>query len=255
MSLISVVIPYYKKKPYIYKTIKSVLKQSYKKIEIIIIYDDPDLNDLFFLKKIIKNNKKIRLYINKKNFGASKSRNIGIKHAKGNYIALLDSDDIWSKNKISLQIRFMKKNNLLFSYTDYKIINNKERCIGVRKVKNYLKYNDLLKSCDIGLSTVIFHKSIKNLIVFPNLLTKEDYVVWLKLAKKNILMRGLNKQLTSWRKVKNSLSDSIFQKLLDGYKVYKIYEGYSLFYSFYRLSILSFYFIINNIKEKSFKNF
>ena len=108
MCLISVVIPYYKKKPYICRTIKSVLEQSYRKIEIIIIYDDPDLNDFFFLKKIIKNNKKIRLYKNKKNFGASKSRNIGIQHAKGNYIALLDGDDVWSKNKINLQIRFMK---------------------------------------------------------------------------------------------------------------------------------------------------
>ena len=67
-------------------------------------------------------------------------------------------------------------------------------------------------------------------------------------------MKGLNKQLTSWRKVKNSLSDSIFQKIIDGYRVYKIYEGYSLIYSFYRLIVLSFNFIINTIKERSFKN-
>jgi teichuronic acid biosynthesis glycosyltransferase TuaG len=254
MSLISVVIPYFKKKPYIYKTIKSVLEQSYTKIEIIIVYDDPEIDDLIYLKKIIKNNKKIRLYKNKKNFGAAKSRNLGIKLAKGDYIALLDSDDLWSKKKIELQISFMKKNNLLFSYTAYKIIDD-TGCIGIREVKKSLNYDDLLKSCDIGLSTVIFHKSLKNFIVFPNLKTKEDYVVWLSLAKKNLEIKGLNKQLTSWRKVKNSLSDSIFQKIIDGYRVYKIYEGYSLFYSLYRLLILSYNFIINNIKESFFKKF
>jgi hypothetical protein len=77
----------------------------------------------------------------------------------------------------------------------------------------------------------------------------------LSLAKKNVEIKGLNKQLTSWRKVKNSLSDSIFQKIIDGYRVYKIYEGYNLFYSLYRLLILSYNFIINNIKESFFKKF
>lgn len=249
MSLVSVIIPYYKKRQYILKTIKSVLRQSYKKIEIIIIYDDLFTEDLIYLKKIIKNNKKIKLYKNKKNFGAAKSRNIGIKYARGDYIALIDSDDTWKRNKVKLQLNFMKRNNLLFSYTAYKIIDENDRCIGIRKVKKFLEYKDLLKSCDIGLSTVIFHKNLKKIIFFPNLKTKEDYVVWLRLARNNIQLEGLSNQLTNWRKTKNSLSGSFFQKIIDGYKVYKVYERYNLVYSIYYLLILSYSFVINNIKK------
>ena len=112
MSLISVIIPFYKKINYIEKTIHSILDQTYQNFEIIIIYDDSDLNELIQLKKLIKNNNKIKLIINKKNLGAGISRNKGIKYALGDYIAFIDADDIWKKNKLEVQIDFMKKINL-----------------------------------------------------------------------------------------------------------------------------------------------
>src|SRR6056300_1422137 len=97
-NLISIIIPYYKKKKFISKTLKSILNQTYKNFEIIIIYDDIDFTELFYIKKLIKNNKKIKIIINKKNLGVSKSRNIGIKHSRGTYIAFIDSDDKWKKD-------------------------------------------------------------------------------------------------------------------------------------------------------------
>ena len=94
MSLISVIIPYFRKKKYILKTINSVINQSYKKFEIIIIYDDEEKRDLEFIKKISKKDKRIKLLINKRNYGAGISRNLGIKISKGNYISFIDSDDL-----------------------------------------------------------------------------------------------------------------------------------------------------------------
>ena len=79
MDLISVIIPYYKKKEYIISSINSVLNQTYKNLEIIIIYDDLNKEDLNLLKKIKKKDKRIKIYINKKNLGAGRSRNKGIK--------------------------------------------------------------------------------------------------------------------------------------------------------------------------------
>ena len=86
MDLVSVIVPYYKKKKFIKKTILSVLNQTYKKFEIIIIYDDPDKEDLNYIKELIKTDKRLNLIVNKNNIGAGKSRNEGIYKAKGKYI-------------------------------------------------------------------------------------------------------------------------------------------------------------------------
>ena len=82
----SVIIPYYKKKNTIKQAIKSVILQTYKNLEIILIYDDEDKSDLKFLKNLKKLDKRIRIIVNKKNLGAGKSRNVGILNSKGNYI-------------------------------------------------------------------------------------------------------------------------------------------------------------------------
>ena len=100
MSLVSVIIPYYKKRQYIDRSIKSVLNQKYKKFEIIIVYDDQLINDLLYLKEIKKKDSRIRIIINKKNIGAGLSRNKAIKIAKGKYIAFIDADDLWNSNKL-----------------------------------------------------------------------------------------------------------------------------------------------------------
>ena len=122
MELVSIITPYYKKKKYIELTINSVLQQTYKNFELIIIYDDQNKEDLNLLKNLTKKDKRIKLYINKKNLGAGRSRNKGIKLSKGSLIAFLDADDLWLHNKIQKQIFFMKKNSIDVSHTSYHII-------------------------------------------------------------------------------------------------------------------------------------
>jgi teichuronic acid biosynthesis glycosyltransferase TuaG len=249
VELVSIIIPYFKKKFFFYKSFLSAYNQTYKKKEIIIIYDDTDKTDLSYIRNIIKKYKDTKLIINKKNIGAGLSRNKGIIVSKGKYIAFLDSDDLWDKKKLFNQIQFMKKNNAVFSHTSYRILNEVNVVVGRQIAMNNISYYNLLNSCDIGLSTVVVKKDILLKNFFPNLKTKEDYALWLKISKNNKIY-GMKKTLSSWRKLENSLSSSWYQKLIDGFNVYYKQEGLNLFISLYRLSILSFFYIFKSIKQK-----
>ena len=249
MDLISVIIPYYKKKEYIVSSINSVLKQSYKNLELIIIYDDSNLDDLIVLNNIKKKDKRIKIFINKKNLGAGLSRNKGIKLSKGNFIAFLDSDDLWSPNKLKKQIFFMKQGKIKISHTSYNVINSNNKITGQRNAKD-LNHKKLLSSCDIGLSTVILDKKLlKNNVKFADIKTKEDYVLWLQITLNENKIYALQENLTKWRRLNNSLSSSKLQKIKDGYLVYRKYMKFSKIKSIFFLGLLSINYLLKQVKN------
>ena len=248
MDLVSVIIPYYKKRNFIKETVVSVINQSYDYFEILIIYDDINLNDLEFLQEISKLDKRIKIINNNKRLGAGFSRNKGIEKSNGKYIAFIDADDTWAEDKLKDQISFMIKNGYEISHTSYFIVDEKKKIIGQRKARDLLSINEVLKSCDIGLSTVIIEKKIilKTNAKFPQLVTKEDFVFWLTLLKKNYKFYAFDSNLTNWTDSKNSLSSSITQKLFDGFKVYNYYMKFNIIKSLYYLICLS----LNYLKKK-----
>ena len=239
MELVSVIIPYFRKKKYITETISSVLRQTYEYLEVIIVYDDETKVDLDFINNLKNKDSRIKIITNPLNLGAGEARNIGITNAKGSYIAFVDADDIWDAKKIELQLSYMMSNNYSFTHTSYKIINSENKIVGHRKAKNFENYQSLLGSCDIGLSTVMIKKNIfTNDLKFPNLKTKEDFVLWLKFLKKNYKIFSINTDLTSWRKLNNSLSSSTLQKLIDGFNVYHKFMKFNFIKSLYYLMVL-----------------
>jgi teichuronic acid biosynthesis glycosyltransferase TuaG len=248
MDLVSIIIPVYNI-TYFKEAFNSAYNQSYKKKEIIIIYDNNKKEDFEKINKIILKKKNIRLINNKKNLGVGIARNIGIKYSKGAFLAFLDSDDKWNKDKLKIQIKFMKDYKLNFTHTSYKIIDEKNKLIGEQIAKKILTYNNLLDSCDIGLSTVVVKKKIILNNSFSNLKTKEDYVLWLKLSKKNKII-GIQKKLCSWRKSSNSLSSSVFRKIFDAFHVYYKKENLNFFLSILRVFILSYNYLFKRIRQK-----
>ena len=244
MDLVSVIIPYYKKRKFILETLDSAINQSYKSLEIIIIYDDVNKTDIEFLRKIAKKDNRIKIIENSEKMGAGKSRNIGIEQSKGKYIAFLDADDIWHLDKLKKQINFMEQYEYFISHTTYSIINENKDILGKRVAKNFFRLSEILKSCDIGTSTVVLHKNlITQNVKFASLATKEDFVLWLRILKNNVSIYGLNEDLTFWTKSKNSLSSSTFQKLVDGFRVYYNYMNFGFIKSVYYLICLSINFL------------
>tara|TARA_B100001063_G_C16707988_1_gene526383 strand:+ start:213 stop:989 length:777 start_codon:yes stop_codon:yes gene_type:complete len=241
---VTVILPFFKKIRFFKKTFNSILIQNYKHIEIIIVYDDPNRNELNQVNKIIKGHKNVKVILNKKNIGAGLSRNRGIKNATGKYIAFLDCDDVWKKNKLKKQVEIMKKDNIPFSFTTYEIIGENGNKLNKKVIAKNLNYEKLIKSCDIGLSTVIVEKKIISKFKFPDLLTKEDFVVWLKIAKKENQLIGINQNLCYWRKSQNSLSSSSLQKFFDAFKVFYFFEKKNIFLSILFTIRLSFNFLL-----------
>ena len=250
MPFVSILLPYYKKESYVFQTIETILKQTFRNFELIIIFDEyfkkhhPIYEKLNNLKK---KDKRIKIILNKKNLGVAKSRNRGLLLSKGKYIAFIDSDDLWHKRKLEIQIKFMIKNKLKFCHTNYHVINKFNQRIGIFNAPKNLSYSQLINSCDIGLSTVMIEKSIIDFVKFPLLKTKEDYVVWLSLAKKNIPILSLNKPLTYWRNTPNSLSSSMKQRTLDAFRVYYKYEKLNFIYSLFLVIKLIFKSIIKKL--------
>ena len=255
MPFVTIIIPYKSNLKYLFLALNSVFNQSYKNFKLVIIYDDICKLDLekikIFLKTKNKNSKKkknIKIIVNKKNLGAGKSRNTGIRESNSKYIAFLDSDDIWSKNKLKIQLNYMEKNNIVFSHTSYNIINANNKILSFQLAKNKIIFEDLIRSCDIGLSTVIIKSKLlkENKIFFPTIKTKEDYVLWLKIIKKIKTIRGLDFKLTYYRKTQGSLSSNKLISIINGYKVYRDYMNYGVIKSLFYLFILS----INSFKKK-----
>lgn len=249
MELVSVIIPFFKKEKFFFKSFLSAHNQTYKRKEIIIIYDDIDKSYLPKIKNIIKKYKNTKLIINKKNLGAGLSRNKGIFFSKGKYIAFLDSDDLWDKDKLKKQIEFMKENDAVFSHTSFRILNLNSIVVGKQIATNNISYSNLINSCDICLSSVVAEKRILKEFPFKNLITKEDYSVWLRIIKKYEI-RGLQKVLVSWRKTDLSLSSSLIQKLQDAFYIYFYQEKFSFFTSIFKTCVLCLFFIKKKINQK-----
>ena len=185
--LVSIIVPTYKRgNAYLKRCIISLLNQTHKNIEIIII-DDNALNDEHSKKTVsiineLKDKGNIIYIKTEKNLRAALSRNLGIFAAKGDYITFLDDDDVYLPKKISIQLDYMQKEKLDMSFTDIGLYNEKDKLVDYRK-HDYVKSKkneDLIKLHVMhnltGTPTYMFKaKSLKQIGGFDNFLLSEEY--------------------------------------------------------------------------------
>ena len=229
--LVSVIIPYHNDEANIENAVKSALAQTYKKLELIIIDDENSKVSRMILRNLKKKFKQIRITSTVKQSGVSVARNKGIKKAKGDFIAFLDSDDLWEKQKIKEQLSFIKKKNIDICYTNYLAINDDNKIIYKVKTPKVLFYDDLLSECSIACSSVLLKKKVLKKTQFKNFKTKEDYMLWLDLSKKGYKFSGINKYLSIYRVRSSSLSNLHFNKIYSAFKIYSHYLNYNFLYS------------------------
>ncbi|WP_440910824.1 glycosyltransferase [Candidatus Pelagibacter sp.] len=251
-DLVSIIIPFFNEEHYFDDCIQSVLNQTYQNLEIIIIDDGSNKK---FYKKLRELKQKYPNKINlfhKQNEGVSSARNLGIKEASGKYISFLDADDFWFPNKIEHQLNVIKEKNLDFIHCSYYIIDTQEKIIG-KFLSKPLNYHKLIKSCDIGLSTVMMSAKISKENLFPDITTKEDFVCWLNIVKKINILHGDDEALVMYRKKNKSLSSNFLLKFINAFKVYNVYEKFNFLKSIQNTIRLSFHFLLKEYRIR-FKN-
>ena len=243
---IDIILPNYNSSQYIVKTVKSIINQSYKNWKLIIVDDFSDKKTVNILKKISKN-KKIKVYWLKKNRGAGFCRNYAINKSNSPYLAFIDSDDIWKKNKLKNQINFMKKNNFVFCYTNYETFGKKNK-----KIFNpsKLNYSSFIRNTSIATSTMMIKRNEINNIKFSNTEICEDYYFKCRLLKKTRFAYCLKNILTKYRVRDGSLQSNNLKNFYWIWKINKNLNKLNFFDNFLSLLFIS----INSIKKYGGKN-
>ena len=215
---VSVIIPTFNRFNLISRAIDSVLSQTIKPFEIIVVDDGSSDNTSTF----IKNNYKSVKLIKQNNLGVSKARNVGIKNSSGNWIALLDSDDEWEKNKLEVQIKSLSE------YDYYSVCHTNEiwirNGIRVNQKKRHQKYggdifDKCLDICRISPSSIIFKKNIIDEVGWfdEGLPICEDYDLWLRITA-NFKILFINKPLV----IKYGGHSDQLSKSVNGIEAYRI---------------------------------
>lgn len=232
-KLVSIIMPAYNAEKYITKAIESVKAQTYSKWELIVA-NDASTDDT---KSIIQNyanlDNRIKLVNMPTNQGAASARNAAVKVARGQFVAFLDSDDLWTQNKLEKQIAYMNANDIYFSCTYYDKINSTGEKMGTLvKYPFKVDYKGLLKRCP-GNSTVIYDASILGKSYIPLIKKRNDYIMWLQMIKRSTYLYCLEENLSSHRIVENSLSSNKFDLIKYHWNIYRKYEKISVIHSLY----------------------
>lgn len=185
--LISVIIPTHNRHGMVLRAVDSVLNQSYKNLELIVVDDGSTDKTADYLRRYDDARLK---YVYQKNCGVSAARNLGVSQAHADWICFLDSDDVWRRHKLSEQLRFHNQNRqFLISQTDDVWIRNSVR---VNKMKIHdVRVGDIFKEslrrCLICCSSVMIKKSLFDEVggFDETLVTCEDYDLWLKVLAKH----------------------------------------------------------------------
>ena len=232
--LVSIIIPYFKDEKNIFLSVSSALKQTYKNIEIIIIDNENSINSKKILKKISKQSKKIEVIINEKlgNY-AGIGRNLGVSFSKGELIAFLDSDDLWSKDKLKLQVKELKDKKVDILFTNFRAINEKNKELYKVKSPSLITFKGMIKSCSVCLSSVLIKKKCFKKNKFKKIKTKEDYELWLNFLKSGYKIRTLNYFCTFYRVRASTLSSFHLNKMINAYLIYYSSLKFSFHYSIY----------------------
>ncbi|MGR5120698.1 glycosyltransferase family 2 protein [Vibrio astriarenae] len=238
-DLVSIITPTYNSSDTILETYQSILAQTYTHWEWIVT-DDCSSDDTYkLLEQLAASDSRIKIYQNPSNLGAAIARNNSISYASGQFLAFIDSDDLWMPNKLAIQLDRMVTLGIDFSFTAYMVVDVDNKPVsqtqGVDlKLTAPMTYRDMLqKKATLGCSTVMLRKSAFKDLEMPLLRSGQDYAFWLKLLRGDKVAYPILQVLMRYRIVPGSVSRNKYRKALRQWQIYREIEKLSLTTSLY----------------------
>lgn len=222
--LVSVIMPSYNAEAFLAEAIRSVAGQTMADLELIVIDDCSGDRSYEIALEQAREDSRICVLRNEVNSGVAKTRNRGIALARGQYIAFLDSDDVWHPEKLQRQLERMQETGAGICYCSYAIIGvSGSKVRGDYLVPGQVTFGDILKENCIQCSAMLIRADIVKEIGFNTEFYHEDYVLGLDILKAGHLAAGCTEVLLNWRYLENSRS---FDKKKSAGNRWKIYRQY-----------------------------
>jgi len=226
MPLVNVIMPAYNASATIDESIKSVLAQTYANWKLIVINDASRDNTLQRAEFFSSSDSRIHVISNKENQGVAAARNLGLSASEGEFIAFLDSDDLWLPKKLEKQVRFMLERDSVISFTGTSYINSSGQLSDYNlQVPEKFTYNELLKRNLMSCSSVMVRRDA--MLPFPSANIHEDYTVWMQIVKKIGYADGINESLLIYRMGESTKSSNRIKSARMNFNAYR-YVGYGL---------------------------
>ncbi len=231
--MISIITPAYNAEKSIAKTIESVLAQTHTDWEMIIVDDCSKDNTYDVAKQYADKDDRIKVVKQEKNGGVASARNTALKLAKGDYIAFLDSDDLFLPDKLEKQLKFMEENGYVLTYTKYQNIDEKDALGKVISVPNKMTYEDIFRNTAIACLTVMVNRKKSGEFYMPPLNHTEDQCTWQDILSRGYEAYALQEVLSLYRVSSNSLTGNKFKVIKRQWYTYRKYHKLSLVKSSY----------------------
>lgn len=240
-DLVSIITPVYNSERFLAETIDSVMAQSFQNWELILIDDCSSDGSPELMRRYAGMDSRIQHIRLAENMGAAAARNRGLEEARGRYIAFVDADDLWAPEKLSLQLPFMQEKQAGLSFTAIEMMDESGATVKEkRRVKPKIDYKYLLTNTMMACSSVVVDRAVTGDFRMPLVRRGQDYATWLMLMRGGLPAYGLDKPLTRYRLVSNSISSNKLVALKRTWHVYRRQEKLGLLRSGFYFCLYTF---------------
>ena len=226
--LISVIVPVHNAAGYLHRALRSVLRQTLTDFELILVDDCSTDESTKILEYYRERDERVRLFSTATNGGPGVARNVGLRNAKGRYIAFLDADDFWIKDKLEQQARCFEDDEVILSYTTVVLLNPQGGIVGIVHGRRRMHLLDMLVGNRVTMSSAMIRRDLVGAEEMSGMRNREDYAYWITLLKQNQgYIAWVPEILVGYVKMPGSVSSNILRNVVDTYRMYVSEVGMS----------------------------